>query len=321
MDLFDRIFKLHQILSQSHYPVSRIKLQTQLECSRATVNRCLDDLKDYLHAPVEYNRKAGGYQYAKDRKAAYELPGLWFNASELRALLALQQLLSDIQPGLLEAHLAPFKKRIEQILCSKRAGTGRAGKCIRFLGMASRPAEADTFRTVANALLKYRRLRITYHSRSRNATTVRAVSPQRLVHYRSNWYLDAWDHRKRALRSFALERIKQADPVKQPAKKIPASRLDAYFAAGYGIFAGKPKNIAVLKFSAERARWVAEEKWHPRQKGRFESGCYILEVPYSDHRELVMDILKHAPHVEVLAPGSLKKEIKGILGAAIKKCK
>ncbi|MBN1545235.1 MAG: WYL domain-containing protein, partial [Syntrophaceae bacterium] len=161
-----------------------------------------------------------------------------------------------------------------------------------------------------DALCKRRRLHITYHSRSRNQTTRRTVSPQRLAHYRDNWYLDAWDHGKAALRSFALERIKQSKDLKVKAKDIPDRRLDDYFSSAYGIFAGRPRHTAVLRFSPERSRWVAEETWHPKQKGHFERGCYILEVPYSDPRELSMDILKHGPHVDVQGPPALRAEIR-----------
>lgn len=309
MDLFDRIYKLHSILGSSRYPVSRARLQKELECSRATVNRCIRDLRNYLQAPVEFDRQACGYRYATESKSSFELPGLWFNASELQALLAMQHLLSEVQPGLLEPHLDPLRQRIEEILSSRSLGGKDIRKRIRYLGMAWRQPDACIFRTTAAALMQRKRLRITYHSRSRNETTIRDVSPQRVVHYRGNWYLDVWDHTKQALRSFAVERIRQADPLKQSAQKITDSCLDAHFASAYGIFAGKPKHKAVLRFSSERTQWVAEEQWHPKQKGRFENGYYILEVPYSDSRELVMDILKHGEHVEVLAPDTLRAEV------------
>ena len=66
-----------------------------------------------------------------------------------------------------------------------------------------------------------------------------------------------------------------------------------------------------------RARWVADEQWHPRQTGRFlEDGRYELRVPYSDPRELVMDILRHGPDVEVMAPPELSAAVAETLRAA-----
>ena len=75
---------------------------------------------------------------------------------------------------------------------------------------------------------------------------------------------------------------------------------------------------ATLHFTAERARWVADESWHPKQKSCFlEDGTYELKVPYSDHRELIMDILKYGQHVTVIAPESLRQIIGGTLKSAL----
>lgn len=62
---------------------------------------------------------------------------------------------------------------------------------------------------------------------------------------------------------------------------------------------------------------MADETWHPKQKGRFDGEHYHLEVPYADHRELVMDILKHGPEVEVVAPEALRAEVVSLLSKAL----
>jgi predicted DNA-binding transcriptional regulator YafY len=62
---------------------------------------------------------------------------------------------------------------------------------------------------------------------------------------------------------------------------------------------------------------VARETWHPNQEGDFElDGYYVLNVPYSDPRELVMDVLKYGPDVEVLGPQSLRDLVTDTLEAA-----
>jgi proteasome accessory factor C len=162
------------------------------------------------------------------------------------------------------------------------------------------------------------RLNLAYHSRSKDQHTQREVSPQRVVHYRDNWYLDAWDHGKKALRSFAIDRIRNATQLSTAAQDIPESKLNEYFASAYGIFSGKATREAVLRFTAERARWVADERWHPQQSGQFlTDDRYELRVPYRDARELVMDILRHGAHVEVVAPESLREEMAAQLQRAL----
>ena len=73
-----------------------------------------------------------------------------------------------------------------------------------------------------------------------------------------------------------------------------------------------------MRFSAERARWVAAETWHPAQRGVFEDdGRYVLALPYADPRELVMDILRHVPEVEVLGPLELREVVREKLMAGL----
>jgi len=91
------------------------------------------------------------------------------------------------------------------------------------------------------------------------------------------------------------------------AKEITDAELDAHFAASYGIFAGEVKGQAVLRFSPMRARWVQYEQWHPEQVCEYlEDGGYRLSVPYSDEREILMDILRQGSEVIVEAPESLR---------------
>ena len=319
MDRFDRIYRLHRIFRGARRPVSRKTLEERLECSRATVNRAIGDLRDLLWAPLRYDRERNGYYYdEKDGEHPYELPGLWFNASELHALLATQKLLAGVEPGLLDGFIAPLRKRIEHLLANERLGRGDVERRVRILSMASRATPPDAFATVAGALMQRRRLALVYHGRERDAATERTVSPQRLVHYRDNWYLDAWCHTRRGLRSFSLDRVRKAKGAGEAATEVDDERLDRHFAGAYGIFSGVPGNMAVLSFSPERARWVAGERWHRDQQARFrEDGSFELRIPYDDPRELVMDILKYGPDVEVLRPASLRREVRTRLAAAL----
>jgi predicted DNA-binding transcriptional regulator YafY len=140
--------------------------------------------------------------------------------------------------------------------------------------------------------------------------TEREVSPQRLVHYRDNWYLDAWCHLRTALRSFSVDAIQRVEVLDRTATEVREEELDQVLGAGYGIFAGVAGQWATLRFAPERARWVAAETWHRHQHSRWDAeGRWVLTLPYADPRELVMDILRHVPDVEVLWPDELRDEV------------
>ena len=310
MDRLQRIYKLHQVIASHRLPVPHSVLQEKLECSRATVNRIIEEMRLYFNAPIEYDRSRNGYHYALTDGETFELPGLWFSETELYALLTAQQLLAHVQPGLLDAQLKPVKERIEQILAASHLGSEEISKRVRILRMTGRNVVLECFQTVAGALLQRNRLSINYHGRGNDETSVREISPQRLIHYRDNWYLDAYCHSRNALRSFAVERIIAAKALPQRCRNISEKQLDAHYTSSYGIFAGKAKHTAVLRFTPERARWVADEHWHPQQQSRMlEDGSYELRVPYSDSRELVMDILKHSGEVEIISPEALRDAV------------
>jgi proteasome accessory factor C len=307
MDRFDRIFALHQVMASRRTPISRKDLQHKLGCSRATVDRAIEDARDFLGAPLTYDRERNGYYYANAERSVYELPGLWFNSSELFALLATQKLLADV-PGLLEPHLNPLRERIAAILHHRRAGHPDVERRIRILQIAARATHLDHFQRVATALLERRRLRILYHGRARDKTTERDISPQRLLYYRSNWYLDAYCHNAKGLRTFSLDRMHPVFIHEEQAREIDDDVLDAHYATAYGIFGGEPSAVAHLRFSPRAARWVADEQWHPQQQGEvLADGSYDLTVPYGDPTELIMDVLKYGPDVEVLAPARLRR--------------
>ena len=168
MERFDRIFRLNQILQNARVPVSHKTLEAELECSRATVTRIIEDLRDYLGAPLIYDREANGYRYDGEGEHPYQLPGLWFSEAELHALLTMQQLLADLQPGLLDDQLAPLRERVEVLLQDRRiGGDGEISRRVRILGMAARPA-GECFRAVAAGVLERRRLRLSYRIAKRH---------------------------------------------------------------------------------------------------------------------------------------------------------
>ncbi len=321
MDRTERFYKIDQLI-RARGVASFEALLAELEVSRATLKRDLQYLRDRLQLPIVYDRDAGGYRREAGTQGGgkqVELPGLWFSAQEIHALLTMQHLLAGLDKGgLLGPHVAPLMERLGEFLRAPDGTAEEVRRRVRIIGLAARPMPLAHFEKVGSALLGRKRLRIAYHARGTDETTAREVSPQRLVHYRENWYLDAWCHLRDGLRSFAVDAIQKADILEKKARDIPASKLDQTLGAGYGIFSGSKLQWARLKFSPARARWVAAEKWHPRQKCRWHpDGAYELEIPYADDRELVMDILKHGPECEVLGPASLRQTVAAALAETL----
>ena len=316
MDRYDRIFQLHKRLKASRYPVTVPVLMEELGCSRATLYRDVEFLRDALQAPVLSTDT--GFFYDRLQSEHFELPGLWFSSDELHALVATQELLNRSGSDVLGTTLDPLKKRIDMLLAKQSNGKRWPIERVRVIGSYTRKRDEVSFRQVAGAVLERKRLRFDYKARSTDELTTRTVSPQRLTHYRDNWYLDAFDHERDALRSFSIDRISHVHVLEQDAQDINEQELTEQLADSYGIFSGRARNIATIVFSATAARWVAEEHWHSNQQGRFlDDGRYELKLPYSNPRELLMDILRYGADAQIIEPVSLRESAKMNLQLAL----
>ena len=321
MDRSERFYKIdHLIRERGIVPVG--DFLRELEVSLATFKRDMEYMRSRHYAPIVWDRDKGGYRFEEPDSAApkYELPGLWFSPREAQALLTMEHLLEGLEPSLLGAHVKPLKARLSALLSTGDHSAEEVRRRIRVIAFGARRHEPKHFQLVASAVLGRSRLKLTYWNRSKDETTEREVSPQRLVHYRNNWYLDGWCHLRNDIRSFALDAMRDVSMVAGKVKDVPDAELDAVLASGYGIFSGKKVEWAKLRFTPETARYVSLEEWHPKQKASLEKdGSYVVEVPFSAEKELMMDILKFGPDIEVLAPESLRQAVAARARAAVRR--
>ena len=318
MERLERLYKIHQLLAERKVAVSFSSLRSSLDVSRATLKRDLEYMRSRFNAPIEYDREANGYRFGEPRPGPrYELPGLWFSADEAYALLTMHTLLAELEPGLLEPHVKPLQARLRALLGGEPAWKDVEQRIRVFQPERRAGSPSSFFGVIAKAVLRRSRLWIRHYNRKDDRETEREVSPQRLVHYRDNWYLDAYCHLREDLRSFAVDALRAAELRDLRAKEIPAAELDAHLGSGYGIFAGREVEWAKLRFTPQAARWVSAQRWHPDQRAQVqEDGSYVLEVPYADDRELVMEILKYGADAEVLAPAALRSRVAAALACA-----
>jgi len=322
MAKFESINTLYKILKEARRPVSRKHLEEKLECSTATVERYLTDLRDTYNLNIEYNREFNGYEILLGDDDI-ELPSHLFTTQEINALLLIEQIINNMEPGFLEDDTKALKQHLSKIR-SKFGGSDSEDKKdlsverIRMINIGKRPGNMKYLSQITQAVLQGKQITIRYAGRSGEKSIVqqmsdgipRTLSPQRLTHYRDNWYLDAWCHNAKDLRTFAIERISDVEIHKTPRKTLSHETLNAHYAETFGIFGGKVQGVAQLKFTPHRSQWVAEEIWHKNQQGSWlDDGSYLLEIPYGNDIELIGDILKYGDQVEVLAPAELRQKI------------
>lgn len=322
MSQTERINQIVHLLETSRYPVAIERFLEDLEISRATFKRDLAYLRDRLHVPIEWqNGEPGQRGYVlrrtSDTDGGSTIQGLWFNPSEIYALLTMHQLASNMDPGLITDQTRGLLTRITQLLGQADDNPDEILSRIQILHSSSFRAQAPWFQTVARATLRQRQIEIEYYTRSKGSFSSRTVSPKRLLHYRENWYLAAWCHRTDELRLFSLDAMASATVKSASAKRVRRQLLDDFIGSGFGIFGGRAVNRAKLRFSSGQSRWIKDEVWHVDQKRSWDGERLVLEVPYSHAAEILMEILRHGPDVEVLGPPALRRQAQERLKQAV----
>ena len=311
MDRTERFYKIERLL-RGRGCVSFQSLLEELDVSRATLKRDLQYLRDRLDAPIVYDRDANGYRLEHDPErggGSHELPGLWFSEQEIHALLTMHQLMSGLDDdGVLSRHLQPMMDKLQGLLGTDEQEARELMRRVKVIGTARRRVPSQSFELLGSALVQRQRVWMRYYKRSDRSESEREVSPQRLVHHRNTWYLDAWCHSSDGLRRFALDAVREARVLSARARNVATKDLEAELDAGYGIYGATGTKVkwAVLVFEPDAAQWVQHEEWHPQQRARWlPDGRYELQVPYADATELAMDILRQGDQVKVAGDKAL----------------
>ena len=315
MSEIDRLYSYRSLLS-GRRAVPRDEILRTLEVSLATFKRDLTKLRDRLHVPIVFDRDLGGYRLEKTG-GREELPGLWFSQEELLALLTIQHMIGQLEPGILGPKLKPLQQRLDDMLSTQGLDGQTLAQRVRLVHAGKRRMPLKAFEAVAKATLERKQLQVTHFNRQSGETLERILSPQQLVHYRDNWYVDAWCHLRRSFRSFSVDALSDCTVLDRAAKEFDPELVHDNMQSGYGIFGGQVKDWAHLSFNPERARWVQHEQWHPDQVGTLHpDGRYTLRIPYSDERELVGDLLRYGADVTVEAPPALVQRVREQLDKA-----
>lgn len=294
-------------------------LMEKMECGRHTLYRIVAMLRANFDMPVAFDQEKKVWRLEDDSKK-FKFPYIWFNSRDVLVLLALLETYREFPFGIISEEIEPFKDKLKGVISSEKGEMGELLRKIKIIPIGYRKVPRESLTLICQALALNRKAEISYRDRQKEEFSVREVSPIQLVRYRDNWYLDAFCHKRGELRTFSLDRISDARILEEKARKVQRKEAEEYFAESYGIFGGKAKEKAVLQFSPEIAKWVSSEMWHPKQEASYaRNGSYILKFPFSDERELVLDIMRYGDSVEVISPESLRKTVRKKLQRALEK--
>ena len=160
-------------------------------------------MRDRLGAPLEYHPSRRGYRYLDE---SYALPSFQVSQEELVSILIARDLLSHSAGGLISRTIQSFGRKLFVAMGHIGFSGGKMDRAFSAVWNGYSPSQADTFKTVLNALLQNRLLACRYASPASGQETERNIAPHHLQHYMGSWVLIGWCNLRNEWRKFFLSR-------------------------------------------------------------------------------------------------------------------
>lgn len=305
-----RQWKLLWLLESRHGRTLQ-ELAQELGCCARTVIRDLDHLQQ-VGFPL-YDEREGKRKRWRLLEAGFR-PPFPFTLTELMALSFSRSLVKPLDGTPLYTSLEAFFDKLQallpepaHVLLSQLQKTMAVGRIpLKNYAHAQLLIEAIT-----KARLYGRTLEITYHSFSRDKVGTRKIDPYHLWYYQGGLYVIAYDHLRREVRIFALERIKAFRETTETFVPPSSFDVEAYLRESFGILRGGPAVLVKVKFSKAWARWIEERIWHPSQRlERLPGGELVLSLEVAVTDDLKRWILSFGREAIVLEPLALQEAVR-----------
>lgn len=304
---YERILWLHQKIQAGEYPNAQ-DLRAHFEISIRTAHRDVAFLRDHLCAPLRFDRQRQGFYYTDP---AFQLPVIWMTGGELLAIFLAERVLRQYAGTPYEAGLrSAFEKICRALPEPVSVDLNALGEVVSFEVGPARPVEAEIYRQVAEAIQERRRLQMDYYVASRNERTQRRIDPYHLHNHAGDWYLIAYDHRRCAMRDFALSRIQAIKETGETFELRPDFDRRVYLANHFGGYRSSKPVEVVVRFDAYQSRWIREKQWQGETKRtEHPDGSLTLHLTVPVLDAVMRWILQFGSHAQVLEPQELRESM------------
>ncbi len=261
---------------EMEYYLKRISKDTgeDLSISKRTFQRDLNDIRDIFDIDIKVNN-SNNYFISDDGDST----------RKYRMLETFDQL------DLLYRTKTPTK----YIYYEKRKSTG-----------------TENFHGILHAI--HNRLTISFRHEKywEESITYRAVEPYAIKESHHCWYIIAKDRKDNGIKTFGLDRISELQFEKIRFDYPKDFNLNEMFKYSYGVIAdkGKPVDI-ILSFDPDQRMYLGSLQIHESQEVIVNNkNEFRIKLKMHATHDLIKEILSYGELVEVIAPASLKKEVR-----------
>lgn len=303
-----RLIIIDRELRNCTYPTAD-RLAELTEVDTKTIRRDLDLLRDDYRAPIEFNRARKGWEYTCK---TYRLPAMVTTEGELLAMFLASQTLGHATGTPYEEDLRRAVQKLADLLPDEISFRWQTvTQAHSFRQTVTTQHDLEVFRQLADAVLHRRQLQLRYYTASRNVETSRTLDPWHLSCIDGDWFLIAWCHERKSLRTFSPARIRELSLTGQTFD-VQEFNVDDFFAGTFKVIRDDRAAMQVVKlrFAPSAAKYICEKTWHTSQKLQPEpDGSLLVEMMLGSLIEVRRWILSWGCECEVLEPAALRADI------------
>ena len=303
----ERMLRIHQALQAGGFP-NASRLAREVEVSPKTIHRDIEFMRDRLNLPVEFDASRNGYAYTGEVSA---FPTMQITEGEIFALVVAEKALQQYRGTSFEQPLLSAIKKMEQALPDTISlNLADIERTISFRTRAEPILNLEIFDALAKAVAQRQQLELSYRKPGQPAEK-RLVDAYHLANINGEWYLFAYDHARKDLRTFVPARIQSVKPTGKTFERAQKFSLEQRLRDSFGVHAGAGAFDVVIHFNTRTADYIREKIWHPSQTLRdLKDGGVELRLKLSSLAEVQRWILSWGGDAKVLKPRELAESVK-----------
>jgi predicted DNA-binding transcriptional regulator YafY len=304
----ERMLRIHKVIQAGGHP-NATKLAAELEVSTKSVHRDIEFMRDRLDLPIEYDSARFGYHYTEEVSS---FPTMQITEGELFALLVAEKALQQYRGTSFEKPLLSAIRKMQQSLPDTISlNLADVEQTFSFRTRAEPILNLDVFRTLAKATAARRQLELSYRKPGGRQAELRLVDPYHLANINGEWYLFAYDHDRKDIRTFVPARVKSVRQTGKTFDRPQKFSLDKRLRDSFGVHSGQGEFDVVIRFNARVADYIHEKKWHESQQLReLKGGGVELRLKLSSLAEIERWILSWGGDATVVKPRELADAVK-----------
>ncbi len=303
----ERMVKIHAALQQGDHP-NATTLARVLETSTKTIHRDVGFMRDRLLLPIEFSVARNGYFYTSPVES---FPMLEVREGELFALLIAEKALQQYRGTAFERQLTDaFQKLSAALPDTVSIRLEDWDQAVSFQQTSQAKLGQEVIDDLCRAAAQRQQLKLTYHTPGTSSPKVRVVDPHHVANVNGEWYLFAFDHLRKAMRTFSPGRILALAETGSTFVRRAGFSVEKHLAGAFGVMSGPTMHDIQIRFAAEVAHLIREKKWHRTQKlAELPNGGVELSLRLNHLAEIRRWILGWGSAATVLAPPELQQQI------------